>query len=142
MKSTSKIDRQGIAATEFALILPILLILTFGTIEICSAYFIKQTCLIAAHEGARTAITQTATTLDVQNQVNETLTQRGIASNGRVISVVNPETIGELKPITVTVQVPMNGNGIIPNPLVSWFTDRQIQSQCTMYKEFSGPLAP
>lgn len=144
MKHTSKSKRKGAAATEFALILPVLLILTFGTIEICSAYFLKETALIAAHEGARIAITQSASKQDVIDQANLTLSLRGVDTTDPQVKVLlpNPATRNELTAIAVRVRIPMAGNGIMPNPMYSWFTGRYIEGRCTMYKEFDGPDAP
>ena len=141
MKRTSKTNRQGAAATEFALILPVLLILTFGTIEMCSAYFLKETCLIAAHEGARIAITQNATSQDVIDRAEAALEDRGVDTDdpGVQVLLADPTTRRELQTILVRVRVPMAGNGILPNPFYTWFSGRYIESACTMYKEFDGP---
>ncbi len=43
--------RRGVAATEFAVCLPIIVLLVLGTIEACSLIFLKQTLAIA--EGAQ-----------------------------------------------------------------------------------------
>ena len=144
MKRPSRSDRQGAAATEFALILPVLLLLTFGTIEMCSAYFLKETCLIAAHEGCRIAITQSATKQDVIDQAKLTLSQRGVDTTDPEVKVLlpDPTTRRELETILVRVRVPMAGNGIMPHPFYTWFTGRYIESRCEMYKEFDGPNSP
>lgn len=61
MRSTSKIrlrlrdllqswsaDRRGIAATEFAIIVPIMLVLFFGTVEFCSAVAVNRKVTLMA----------------------------------------------------------------------------------------------
>lgn|GEM_PF-2733391 len=48
--------RSGLAATEFAVCLPILLAIVIGTIEACSMVYLKQSLSVAAYEGARAAL--------------------------------------------------------------------------------------
>ena len=50
--------RRGVAATEFAVCLPIVLVIVFGSIESCTMIFLKQSLAVAAYEGARVAIEQ------------------------------------------------------------------------------------
>lgn len=141
-KQTRRSDRRGAAAAEFALVIPILLILTFGTLETCSAFFLKETCLIAAHEGARVAIRQKADKDMVRSAVYDTLEARGIDPDGEGITILvnrKPEKTKALVPIKITVRVPMDGNGMLPNSFYSWFSGRNIESTCTMYKEFIHP---
>lgn len=49
-------DQRGAAAVEFAIILPLLILLIFGTIEFSLLLFNKQVITNAAREGARKAI--------------------------------------------------------------------------------------
>ena len=142
MKRKPNDIRKGAAAAEFALIIPLLLILTFGTIEMCSAFFLKETCTIAAHEGARVAIRQMSSEDDVIAQAAATLTTRGVDTTDAGVSVttdVLPEETEALDPIRVTVTVPMDGNGIMPHPFYSWFSGRNVTATCVMYKEFIHP---
>ena len=118
--------------------IPILLILTFGTIEICSAMFLRQTLQIAAFEGARVSIRKLATNADVTNVVNDVLQARDV--DGGVVTISGDVARTEiLMPITVTVQAPMNGNGILPNGFYTWMRGRQVRAQTAMYKEFIHP---
>ncbi len=146
MVATRKIQtkREGVAATEFALVLPIILILAFGTIEASSALFLRESVAIASYEGARVAVRKRSTTEDVQKVVMEFLAIRGIQPVGlspseMVVCSSPPESTVELKPITVKVRVKMNGNGILPNSFYTWFDAAEIRAQTTMYKEFIHP---
>lgn len=47
--------RRGVAAVEFAVCLPVIVLLVFGSIEASSYIFLKQSLSVAAYEGARTA---------------------------------------------------------------------------------------
>jgi Flp pilus assembly protein TadG len=48
-------DERGAAAVEFALVLPVILLILFGTIEFGRAWNVRQTLTDAAREGARLA---------------------------------------------------------------------------------------
>jgi Flp pilus assembly protein TadG len=47
---------SGVAATEFAVCLPLIILLVFGSIEATNYIFLKQTLNIAAYEGIRESI--------------------------------------------------------------------------------------
>jgi hypothetical protein len=49
-------DRRGVAALEFAVCLPVLVLLVLGSIEASSFIFLKQSLNVAAYEGIREAI--------------------------------------------------------------------------------------
>ncbi len=136
--------RKGVAATEFAMVIPLLLIITFGTIETCSVIFLKEKITIAAHEGARVSIQKMSTNAGVVAAVQDYLDVRGVdyspLSQSQAISVSPlPESAGRLQPITVTVTAPVNGNGMLPNAFYTWFSDKYVSAQVTMYKEFEHP---
>ncbi len=48
--------RRGAAAVEFAVCLPVIILLVFGSIEASSFIFLKQSLNVAAYEGIREAI--------------------------------------------------------------------------------------
>ena len=50
MKHRNK--RLGAAIVEMAICLPVIVLLTYGTIELAGGLFLKQTLTSAAHEGA------------------------------------------------------------------------------------------
>ena len=70
--------RRGTAAVECALVLPLVFLLTAGTIEMCSTIFLRESVTLAAHEGARAAIGRHATTADVAAAVDAILAIRGV----------------------------------------------------------------
>ena len=63
--------RRGAAAMEFALILPILLLILGGIVDFARAFFELQTMVNAASEGARMAIVPSAQISEVQTHVNQ-----------------------------------------------------------------------
>lgn len=138
MYRRNKRDRKGTAATEFALIIPVLLILTFGTIELSSGMYLRQTLKIASYEGARTAIRKRATTQDVKDVVDTFLQSRDITGATTIINR-DPARTNVLIPITVTVRAPMNGNGILPHSFYTWMKGKTVRANTCMYKEFIHP---
>ena len=49
-------SRSGVAAVEFAVCLPVLVVLILGSIECCSMIFLRQSLAIVAYEGLRVAV--------------------------------------------------------------------------------------
>jgi TadE-like protein len=96
---------------------PIVLLILFGTIDVCSLYYLRQTAKIAAYEGCRIGLTSSGTDLLVSNQATRVLNSRRIAgfsiSTTPAVSALLP---GEL--LTVRVTVPSSAN----LPLRGWFT--------------------
>src|SRR6187399_1097588 len=113
-RAASVRPRRGVAATELAVCLPIMVLLVIATIEACSALFLKQSLTVAAYEGVRTALEEGATTTNVQTACNQILADRNI--KGASISI-KPSNIAALNPgdfIDVTVSAPCTPNSPVP----------------------------
>ena len=134
---------RGAAAVEFAMVIPILLLLTFGTLEVCGVLFLKEKLVIAAHEGGRIAIKKTNTDAEVRQVILDYLESRDIDVDalGADAIAISPQTerTEELDPITITVTVPVAGNSILPGTVYTWFGDRSVSTSVVMYKEFTHP---
>ena len=126
-------QRAGVAATELAACLPVIVLLVLAMIECCTMIFLKQSLTVAAYEGARTAIELDATDADVLTASNDILTDR----RGRGAStVVRPANIERLAPgeyIEVTVSASAAANSTIPG---SFFRGRTLEGSAEMMKEF------
>jgi Flp pilus assembly protein TadG len=130
---TGRRRRRGVAATEFAVCLPIIVLLVLGTIECCSMIFLKQTLAISAYEGARTAIIPGATKTQVEAACNQVLTDHKV--NGATISI-KPTDFAALNPgdfVDVTVNAPCNANSVVPN---TFYRGRTLSSSASMMIEF------
>jgi Flp pilus assembly protein TadG len=105
-------SRRGAATVELALTLPLLLTLTFGSIEIANGMFLKQALTVAAHETARVAISQGETQANALAAGQRILTARNV--NGGTISltptVTSTTAAGTI--ITATVTAPASANSI------------------------------
>ena len=124
--------RRGVAATEFAVCLPVLVLLVLAMIESCTMIFLKQSLTVAAYEGVRTALEEDSVITDVRRVGQQILTQRRV--QGATIAVTPSDIpavpVGQF--ITVTVSAPADRNSIIPG---SFFNGRTLSASATMMKE-------
>jgi Flp pilus assembly protein TadG len=73
-RRSSRHDERGAAAVEFAMILPLLIVLVFGIVQFSIAYNRQQGLHAAAREGARVASLPNTTQSDITDRVNDALT--------------------------------------------------------------------
>jgi len=105
-------QKRGAAVVELAVLLPVLLTVTFGSLEICNRLFLRQTAAVAAYESARLAARRTVSVAQVQQRGMALLTGRRI-TGGQVIvtpagnGLTTLPTGGELR---VEVIIPTQGN--------------------------------
>lgn len=123
---------RGVAAVEFAVCVPVILLLFFGTLECADMLFLKQTLSVSAYEGARRAIQFDATSDEALARSNDILTFRQIDTasvnlNPSDVSNVLPGT-----PIEVTVSAPCSSNSVLP---LRFFDGRSLAVTTTMIKE-------
>ena len=133
--------RRGTEVVELAIILPLIVLITTTTLEICENTFLIQKLEIAAHEGAVVGITRTSTLSDVENAVQNYLDARNVDYGGDISTAVSvtpdPATADTLTPITVTVTVSADDNSRI-GALYRFFNGRTVVGDITMFKEFGN----
>jgi len=83
-----RLEERGAALVEFALVLPLLLIILFGIIQFGIAFNRAQAVEAAAREGGRLASLSVTTQGDITTRVNEALA--GIPLQGAVTVTVSP----------------------------------------------------
>ena len=126
-------QRRGVAATEFAVCLPILMVIVIGTIEACSMIYLKQTLSVAAYEGVRASLKPGATAADVTVACNRILTARKVSGSTVNLTPANLDTAAPQTWITVRVTASGAANTVVPG----WFYDSLvIDGSATMMKEF------
>ncbi len=131
-RKTRQEDRNGIAATEFAVCLPVLMLILMGVLETCSMIFLKQSLAVAAYEGAHTAVQAEATAADVIATCNSILADRGV--NGANV-VVTPNDLSSIDPgeyIRVEVNAPTAANRVAP---VNVLGNQTLRSEAVFVKE-------
>lgn len=132
MTRKRKDRRTGSAAVEFAVCLPVIVLLVFGSIEASSFIFLKQSLAVAAYEGAREAVRNDSGNADAINRASNILNARSV--NGFNIQFPNGESrdIERGDEVVVVVTAPTGPN----SPLAGDFiTNRVLTSQVVMVKE-------
>ena len=136
MKSTTRArntERQsGIAATELAVCLPVIVVLVFAAIESCTMIFVAQALHAAGYESARVAINHNATTSQVVQRAQQILDGHGLAGTSVrcVPTDVSTAKSGDL--VTIVVTASCDSNRLSP---ALFFGGRDIEIRTTMAKE-------
>lgn len=115
--SRKSVQRTGAAAVEFALTFPALLLLVFGSYELCRANMMMQTTEAAAYEGTRVAIVPGSTAAEAENAARQILGTAGIR-NANV--VVSPSNLGtETETVSVEIAVDFQDNFFLASIFMS-----------------------
>jgi len=128
--------RRGTATVEMALITPVLMLLTLGTLDICSMIFLKEAATLAAYEGARSGIEKGKTNQDAIDSITTFLSERKIVhSPNSSIKISKPgfDQAETLQHVTVTVTLPIKGNLLIAPQLIRNLT---LKASVSMRKEY------
>lgn len=124
--------RRGSAVIELAATLPLMALIVFGSVEVCSQIHTKQAIASAAYECVRAAISAGATDTQIQTKMTEILAARGI--NDATLST-KPESVNNVKRgenIKVRITAPAASNSL---GLTSFVMQGTIQAECVMVKE-------
>ena len=106
--------RRGAAAVEFAMIAPLMILLTFGLVELGRIMLVKQTAIHATREGARMAIRPSAEDAEIFDRVNQELALLGIT--GATVEMV-PSSIEMAEPgspVTLRVRIDLGSVSVVP----------------------------
>jgi len=104
--------RRGIAAVEFAFLLPIFLILIVGLWDLGQLVRGLQIVSIAAREGGRQAASGTKSLTQIENLVRSTLTQNGVPGADATFTYTNitsgkdPQSADQSDELHITVSIP------------------------------------
>lgn len=71
--------RKGAATVEFAVCLPMLALMVFGSIQACDLIYLRHSATAAAYEGTLELSKPSATNAAVEARVNQVLEARGIS---------------------------------------------------------------
>jgi Flp pilus assembly protein TadG len=126
---------RGAAAAEAALVLPLLLMVTFGAIKYGWLFLEAQQITNAARHGARTVVLPDVSIDDAITSMTELLARANITVNTGeiVITPVDPSVLG--KPaFNVHITIPASRVDILPNfPLLP--NPENLDASVTMAKE-------
>lgn len=119
-RSSQRAQRKlGAAIVELALCLPVVLLLTFATVEACHFIHLKQSLKVAAFEGVRVGIVRGADASNVQAQCQLFLDSRGVNEYSLDFAPANPASVPEGDYFRVTVSAPCSANSLFSG----WFYD-------------------
>ncbi|MFW6456931.1 MAG: TadE family protein [Planctomycetota bacterium] len=141
--SVKREKRHGQAVVEFALVLPIFLLLILGAVDFGRAYYRLHLLTNSAREGARTASLPESTESEVHDIVENFLTNAGLSSDfDLTITVTDPDgnertgglsdaEEGDRVEVLVAQDLTLIGVGIVPG------TDGKLEldSSCTFRHE-------
>jgi len=130
-KSLRSSSRRAAAVVEFAVCLPVILLIVLGSIEAASMLFLKQTLVQASYEGAKVAIRN-----GEQDDVESII--RAVAAGRRIVDLAiefdppNIEAAEAGEVITVNVSAPGDTNSLIP---FGPFKNQTVIASAAMVKE-------
>ncbi len=127
--------RSGLAAVEAALVLPLLLLLTFAVIEYGWMFMKAQELTSAVRNGARMAITPDATGSQVRDMVAAQMTAAGMGSGYTLSFSPDPETVDSGESLQVTGLISYEEVSLLRMPFIP--TPANLTARVTMAKE--GP---
>ena len=125
-------DRRGLAATEFAVCLPVLLLVVLGMMETCSMIFLKQSMAIAAYEGAHQAVKPDATAAEVQTVCQSILADRRVRDAVVTVTPNNLPALAVGEYIEIQVTAPSESNNMLP---LRFFRGKVLDASAVVMKE-------
>ena len=124
--------RRGVAAVEFAVCLPVIVLLVFGSIEASSFIFLRQSLSVAAYEGIREAVRSGSTTAEVTERAETILESRFVEDFEIAFPNGSVENAARGQEIVIEVSAPTVTN----SPLAgSFVTNRTLTARVVMVKE-------
>lgn len=133
--------RRGNALLDAALVLPILLSLTFGTVEYGYFFFVKHSLQGAAREGCRVGILPTADNTQVRAAIAASLNAAGLNSSASTLDAkytltTTPSNVSGLTAgTTVTVQLDATWSAIGVRPLGLIGANKVVRGTTVMRRE-------
>ena len=125
-------SRRGVAAVEFAVCLPVIVLLVFGAIEASSFIFLKQSLNVAAYEGAREAIRVGAGNSEASECVRNILDSRRVRDFQVSFPNGDAGTARRGEEIVIEVMAPTSTNSPLAGPFVN---NRNLVARVVMVKE-------
>ncbi len=124
--------RHGVAAVEFAVCLPVLILLVFGAIEASSFIFLKQSLNVAAYEGIRESIRIGSNNANGVNRAENILNARNVRDFDIAFPGGESATAERGDEVVIEVSAPTATN----SPLAGQFvTNRVLTARVVMVKE-------
>jgi Flp pilus assembly protein TadG len=124
-------NNRGQSVVEFALVLPILLLLVFGVTEFGRAWMALNVLTAAAREGCRIAVVTAPDAVAVNARITELCTASRVTPTS--VTITGPDPLDPDRRVTVTVQADFT---VIPGTILGTFSGTiPLQSACVMRHE-------
>jgi len=130
--NSKRSNRKAAALVEFAICMPLLVMLVLGSVEAANAIYLRQALTIAAYEAARTASEPGGTTTSGIARANETLVARNVQDATVDISPELTPVTPRGAYVTTTVTAPLSSNLISPESI---FRSRSISVTIVMVRQ-------
>lgn len=127
--------RRAAAVVELAIILPIIFLLIFGSIQACNLIFLKQSVTAAAYEGILVAVRPDATESQTEQRINAVFSARRITNGSIDITSPASSNFNDIRhgdQMSLTVTVPASENLFGPQFFVP---SNNIAVTVTAYKQ-------
>ncbi|NQU21979.1 MAG: pilus assembly protein [Candidatus Nealsonbacteria bacterium] len=116
--------RRGAAVVEFAVVLPLLLLLVVGALEVGRATMVQHKLVQAARAGCRIyAVKNEVTEVEVQSIIKQVMDDAGLGPYTVELDPGPTNDIEHLEPVTVTVSVAFDQVSRLP---------REIPARCML----------
>ena len=131
--------RRGLATIEAALVLPIFIMLAFGTVEYATYFNVRNKLENAARHGARAASANNATNATVISAIEGSLGSAGIVPSAYAVSLNPPNMTGlpSGMPISVTITATWDKVGVkvLPTALGGIGSSKQVRGEAVMTRD-------
>ncbi len=124
-------SRLGTAAVETAIVLPIAVMVVFGSIELADGVFLKQSLSVAAYEGARAATRTGGTSEEAIQRIQDVLANKGIENGSISITPQVQGTTPRGTKVYVKVSAPASDKSVNP---VKIFLNRVFEQTVVMVR--------
>lgn len=128
-------EERGLAVIEMAIVMLLLLLMTFGLMEFGWLFHRIQQINNAARAGAREVVLPDSSTADAIAVVDQMLGDFGISGQTVTVSPGNVQDLESGDLITVTVQVPVSNVELLGLFLTDSFLGSTLSTSVTMAKE-------
>jgi len=125
-------QQRGVAVTELAVCLPMLVLIVLATIETCTLIFVQQSLSIAAYEGARVSLVPDVTDANVVFQCETILQGRDVQDFTTSVTPTDIPNAAVGTWIRVETSAPFSSNSLVGGWL---FNGRTLSASVEMRKE-------
>jgi Flp pilus assembly protein TadG len=125
--------RRGAAVAEFALCVPVIVLLVFAPIELCEMLHRRTGLAVAAYEGARRSLRRGSTSADVIQTCRDVLAARGLSAATVDVGPYEVLDAPVGTPIVVTVSLPRGAAGGLT---LTFVPDQDLKARAVMVKEW------